>query len=123
MRRIICGFVAIFLFTEAYAEEGASEKSLYESHCSACHSLTPPPKAAPPFRGIIRKYYEQYDEREKFVDAIRTFVLEPDEGKVVCAPAKEQFGIMPKLPFDEEQVGKIAAWMWDDKSLWPPRYR
>jgi cytochrome c len=98
-------------------------KELYNTYCSACHSLSPPPKAAPPFRGIIRRYYELHQKEEKFIRAIEQFVLEPQKSTVVCAPAKERFGEMPKLPLQPTQVKKIAKWMWEDKSLWPMMYR
>ena len=107
----------------SYAEDTQSGKDLFGVYCSACHSLSPPPKAAPPVRGIIRQYYERYENRREFVKRIGKFVLEPEMGEVICAPAKERFGSMPKLPVSAEQVEKIASWMWDDKSLWPMRYR
>ncbi len=117
-KRILFTFVFLLPFSVG-AENSQTGEELYTMYCSACHSLEPPPKAAPPVRGLIRQYVEHYETEDKFVDAIVDFVLEPEDRESLCTPARERFGDMPELPIAKGDLKKIAAWFWEEKSLWP----
>lgn len=98
----------------AYAENPKlNGEQLFTTYCAACHSLEPPPKAAPPVRGIIRRYRYRFGGREEVLKAIVEFASNPTEEKMVFPKAaKSHFGEMPKLPLAHADLEALVAWMW-----------
>jgi hypothetical protein len=85
----------------------------FAAYCSACHSMNPPPKSAPPVRGIVMNYARVGDTRDSFISAVKRFVRQPSHEQAKLPMAVESFGLMPALPLPEESIAQIAGWMWD----------
>lgn len=100
-------------FASAGVAEELNGKLLWEQRCSPCHSLEPPPKAAPPVRGIVMHYRPKHSDRESFAVAVSDFVHNTVTAEALLPQAKQRFGMMPPLPFDKEELKSIARWMWD----------
>lgn len=85
----------------------------YKLYCAACHPLDPPPVTAPPVRGIVMHYRESVDDRDAFASAVADFVRAPSAQKSKFPPdAIKRFGLMPALPYPDDDIKEIALWMW-----------
>jgi len=110
----LIGALAVAAVTNAQSTPPPGE-ALWQARCAACHTLYPPPKAAPPAMGIVMHYSETYRTRDQFVDAVARWVAAPSKDKTHMPPhAIEKFGVMPPLGFPDAEVRVIAAWMWDE---------
>ncbi|MEE9904737.1 cytochrome c [Chlorobium sp.] len=89
-------------------------ESIYRSSCMVCHSLAPPPKAAPPVKGLARHYRESFKSRREAVDHMVVFMQKPDASKAVCRKeAIKRFGLMPAMSLPESDLRKVSEWVWD----------
>jgi len=105
-----------------YAQDGAS---LFEAKCAACHKTSHPKDmstlVAPPVMGVMRHVKMRYDTKEKAIQFIREYALNPQKSKAVCMPQKiKRFGLMPsqKGNVNKEELETIASWMYDN---FPPK--
>ncbi|MBT8186989.1 MAG: DUF3365 domain-containing protein [Croceitalea sp.] len=90
-------------------------KALMENKCYLCHSPSAPQhegRIGPPMIAIKAHYLEKYDSEAAFVEAISDFVKGPTEDKVLLKGAVRRFGLMPQQVFDDDEVRKIAAYMY-----------
>lgn len=94
-------------------EQKKSGKQLFESYCSVCHSLEPPPKLAPPVRGIVMHYQADVSSKEEFAKEISKFVRDPAKQHPKLPGAVTRFGKMPTFPYSDEELQTIARWMWE----------
>ena len=99
------------LSSPAFCE--ATGKEMWVARCSPCHSIEPPPKLAPPVRGIVMNYKRTYSDREAFAAAVSSFVHTPTKEASQMPHALEKFNLMPALPFEKSELAEIAGWMWD----------
>ena len=103
--------------TDSLAVATAFEgKKLLEQKCYLCHSPTAPEKEGrigPPMIAVKAHYSQDYDSREAFIDAMVAFVLEPKLESVKLKGANKRFGLMPKALYDETEIEKIAAYLYD----------
>jgi mono/diheme cytochrome c family protein len=107
-------FVSGFAKAETETNKAMDGEKLYNLRCAACHSLNPPPTLAPPVRGLIRHYTDEHQSKKEVIKAIINFAKNPSEDHMVFPEmAKDRFGNMPPIPFDEKELKVIAAWMWD----------
>ena len=81
--------------------------------CGACHTLNPPPLNGPPARGIFMHYRMELGSYEKFKDYFIKFVLNPSETDPILTHAVNEFGPMPNLKVNKEELKIIAEWMWN----------
>jgi len=87
---------------------------VYRQSCMVCHSLVPPPKAAPPIKGLARHYREAFKSRREAVDHMVAFMKKPDASKAVCRKeAIKRFGLMPAMSLPESELRKVSEWVWD----------
>lgn len=91
--------------------------TLMKNNCYACHN--PNIKShdeilAPPFKAVKMHYMREYDNKEKFVDAMVDWVQHPDEEKALMFGAVKRFKVMPKLALSTEDLEKIAAYIYDN---------
>jgi mono/diheme cytochrome c family protein len=91
--------------------------TLMKNNCYACHN----PKAtshdeilAPPFKAVKMHYTRAYDSKEEFVNAMVSWVQNPDEDKALMFGAVKRFKVMPKLALPTEDLEKIAAYIYDN---------
>lgn len=113
-------FLGLSLVTVAHATPSNGE-SLFKAKCSACHISTFPEDksklVAPPLMGVMRHVKMKYSTKEKAVDFIVDYALNPSEQKAVCMPMKiKRFGLMPsqKGSVTQEELKEIASWMFEN---------
>ncbi|UZJ41220.1 cytochrome c [Prosthecochloris sp. SCSIO W1101] len=91
-----------------------SGKQLYRRNCEVCHSMLPPAKAAPPIVRLDPHYRMLYGNKEDAVSAMASFMKTPDASKSVLMPQViERFGLMPAMSLPDEELEKVAGWLWD----------
>lgn len=92
--------------------------SLLKAKCYACHSVTSKSHdeiIAPPMAAVKRRYKMSYASEEEFVEAITSWVMNPEKENVLMRGAVQQFNIMPKQPFDKEEISSIAKYMFENE--------
>lgn len=114
---IILGTLSL-LISSSYAEVSGEE--LYKAKCASCHLMERPSDKstmiAPPIMGVTMHVKMNYDTKEKAVEFIKSYALNPDKSKSVCEAEKiKRFGLMPsqKGNVTEEELNTIATWMYD----------
>lgn len=85
-------------------------------YCYSCHN----PKAeshdgmlAPPMVAVKKRYLMSYPEKEAFVNAVSAHAADPKEETVLMRGALQQYGMMAKAPFSEEQLKQIATYFFE----------
>ncbi len=109
--------------TDAIAvNETAADQSegytLFKNNCYACHSVTSASHdeiIAPPMVAVKRRYKMNYTSKEAFVDAVVNWSKDPKEEKALMRGAVKQFKVMPTQVFKEEDLQKIAAYIYDNE--------
>ena len=118
--RILLLLGAALLFTPmTYAQTSGEE--LFDTKCASCHVKMRPNDIstliAPPAMGVMRHVKMTYDTKEKAVNFITEYALDPQESKAVCMAEKiKRFGLMPsqKGKVSKEELTIIAGWMYDN---------
>jgi len=99
-------------------KEGREEKalSLMSTNCFVCHNpdMESETRVAPPMFKIREHYYDDETSREEFIKEIVAFAMEPSEDKSIMPGAVNHFGLMPKTPFNEEDLKLIAGYIYDN---------
>ena len=91
-----------------------SGEQLYQRNCEVCHSMHPPAKTAPPIVRLASRYRMLYGNKEDAVNAMVSFMKTPDASKSVLMPRViERFGLMPAMSLPDEELEKVAGWLWD----------
>lgn len=91
-------------------------KKLMETKCYVCHSPSlgeNQQRIAPPMVAVKAHYLDAYPTKEAFVNGIIEFVKSPSQDKSMMRGAVRRFGIMPTQHFPEDEVKKIAEYMYD----------
>ena len=91
---------------------------LLKMRCYVCHN--PNAKShdaviAPPMAAIKRRYSVSYKTRDEFVNAVTKWAINPEEDRALMRGAVMEFKVMPKQLFKEEELGKIAGYIYDNK--------
>ncbi len=81
--------------------------------CNACHEQTLDPPKGPPLFGIQRKYRQAYPTKHAFINAITAFVKQPSSDKALMHRAVKTLGLMPALALPQDQLEKIAAYLYE----------
>lgn len=83
--------------------------------CYACHN----PKSeshdsiiAPPLAGIKRRYLMSYPDSISFVNAMASWIANPDSSRVLMRGALMQFGLMPPQLFTDSSLKATAAYIY-----------
>ncbi|RUA12595.1 MAG: hypothetical protein DSY82_00785 [Flavobacteriia bacterium] len=91
---------------------------LFKMRCYACHN----PKAkshdeiiAPPMAAVKRRYFMSYKTKDDFVNAVTKWALNPEEGRALMRGAVMRFKVMPKQAFKEDELRKIAGYIYDNE--------
>ncbi len=100
---------AAILMTEQTTAE------FYKKQCGFCH--TPEELIGPDMKKIKAVYKEKFQSKEAFVKAIVKFVQNPNKKFAIYKDGIENFTDMPKMPFKEEQVKKVAAYIYNNNNL------
>ena len=105
------------------AQASQDGKSLFESLCMSCPVAAGKPTIAPPVFGVKNHVIQAYPQRDDFINYIVQWVERPDASTSLMPGAVRRFGVMPALPYSEEQVRKIAAFLYDTDFKMPGWYR
>jgi hypothetical protein len=57
----------------------------------------------------------QYDNKEDFVNAVVAYAIDPKAENALMIGAVNQFKVMPKQAFSEEDLKKIATYIYENK--------
>jgi len=104
--------------TIEYKQESDEVYTLLKNQCYACHSINSPSHdevIAPPMVAVKRRYLRMYNNKEDFVDAVSKWALNPEKESAIMRGAVAQFNVMPKQVFKEEDLKKIATYMYDNE--------
>ncbi len=91
---------------------------LFKNNCYACHSVTSTSHdeiIAPPMVAVKRRYQKSYTSKEDFVEAFVNWSKDPKEENALMRGAVQQFKVMPKQIFKEEDLQKIATYIYDNE--------
>ena len=71
------------------------------------------------------KYHvmQAHPDRDDFINYFVNWVKQPDASRSLMPGAVRRFGVMPALPYPEEQVRKIAGFLFDTNFKMPGWYR
>ena len=91
---------------------------LLKQHCYACHSVVSPSHdaiIAPPMVAVKRRYKMSYKNESDFVNAFTNWILNPKEEKALMRGAVMNFNVMPKQPFEKNDIVKIATYVYNNE--------
>ena len=91
---------------------------LFQQKCYACHSVTTKSHEeiiAPPMAAVKRRYMKEYDSKEDFVKAIVAYAIDPKTENALMIGAVDKFNAMPKQDFKEDDLTKIASYIYDNE--------
>lgn len=91
---------------------------LFQQKCYVCHSVTSKSHdeiIAPPMEAVKRRYKMAYQNEEEFVQAITNWVIDPKEENALMRGAVANFKVMPKQPFNKEDIKKIAYYIYSNE--------
>lgn len=106
------------------SDELSEAYSLFYTNCYACHSVSSASHdeiLAPPMAAVKWRYMRSYKTEESFVNAIVEWGKNPHIEKALMRAAVDQFEVMPKQVFDEEELRKIATYIYQneiEKPVW-----
>ena len=88
--------------------------ALMEQTCYTCHSpnASQQNRLAPPMIGVKKHYDDGKITEEQFVADLVGFVMNPSEEKSKMPGAKNRFNLMPKIEYSQENVEKIARYIY-----------
>jgi mono/diheme cytochrome c family protein len=98
--------------------ENAEALALFKTKCYACHSVTTKTHdeiIAPPMIAAKKRYMMQFDNKEDFVKAVVAYALDPKAENALMKGAIDKFKPMPKQAFEEEDLKKIASYIYDNE--------
>ncbi|MEP0365321.1 MAG: DUF3365 domain-containing protein [Cyclobacteriaceae bacterium] len=98
-------------------EASQKDLKLMKTNCYSCHgpSDTPAGRMAPSMFAIKKNYALASESREDFIEQIASFMSDPSADKSNMPDAVRQYGVMPKMNFPDDQVRKIAAYVFDNE--------
>jgi cytochrome c551/c552 len=98
--------------------DDAEALKLFQQKCYACHSVATKSHdeiIAPPMIAVKKRYSMQYDNKEDFVNAVVAYAIDPKAENALMIGAVNQFKAMPKQAFSEEDLKKIATYIYENK--------
>lgn len=103
---------------EVKSTANAEGLKLFQQNCYACHSVTTKSHdeiIAPPMAAVKRRYMMEYDTKENFVKAVVSYAIDPKEENALMIGAVNNFNVMPKQAFSEDDLIKIASYIYDNE--------
>jgi mono/diheme cytochrome c family protein len=85
---------------------------VFESLCTACHTLEPPYQVAPPMTHIARHYRQAFADRDSAAAHLAAFVRAPSAERSKMPPhAIERFGLMPPVALADAELDAVALYV------------
>lgn len=100
----------------------AEALKLFQQKCYACHSVATKSHdeiIAPPMIAVKKRYSMQYDNKEDFVNAVVAYAIDPKAENALMIGAVDKFKAMPKQAFSEDDLKKIATYIYENKIKTP----
>ncbi len=98
----------------AQKEAETEAEAIYQNSCQSCHSMAPPAKSAPAIIALAGQYRARYSKKAGAVADMVSFMKEPSIGKSILGSSTfERFGLMPAMSLPDEELEKVAGWLWD----------
>lgn len=87
---------------------------LLEQNCFSCHSpnAAADSRVAPPMEAIKRHYIASNTSQAQFTADVAQFLKNPSAELSKMPGAVEKFNLMPKMDFNDDQINKIAAYIY-----------
>ncbi|MFD1294008.1 c-type cytochrome [Lutibacter holmesii] len=101
-----------------HANTNENGLKLLQQKCYACHSITSKSHdeiIAPPMIAVKRRYQMSFSNENDFVNGLTSWVMNPEEQNALMRGAISNFNIMPKQPFNEDEIRIIAAYMYQNE--------
>ena len=98
--------------------DDAEALKLFQQKCYACHSVATKSHdeiIAPPMIAVKKRYSMQFDNKEDFVNAVVAYASDPKAENALMIGAVNKFKAMPKQAFEEADLKKIAAYIYDNE--------
>jgi cytochrome c553 len=97
--------------------------ALMKTNCFSCHSPQRDfeSRIAPPMIAIKRHYVTEGVSKKQFTKDLIAFMKKPSANTSKMPNAVKRFGVMPTMSFSDEQLKKIAAYIYDadlEKPTW-----
>jgi len=90
-------------------------KEIFDTVCSSCHTLTPPPLKAPPMVMIAGHYVQASESEEAARKAMMRWIPAPDTARSLLPDhAVERFGQMAPLPLPSEDVDAVVNYVFSE---------
>ncbi|MFI1743567.1 hypothetical protein [Thalassobellus sediminis] len=107
--------------SESKSDEVHPGKKLMEIYCYACHSPSASHDArlAPPMIAIKKMYINNNTSKEDFVNSMQEWIKNPTKENAKMFGAVNRFGVMPKTPYPEQTIEKIADYMFENDIAQP----
>lgn len=123
LHTILLGSLLSLAFSSTFASDDGEK--LYQQHCTVCHGqpAAGQRRNAPPIFAVKNHYLAVHDDELTFVDAINSWVANPQEENSLMKGAIRHFNLMPKIPVPEDDVSKIAEYIFSDKIKIPEAYK
>jgi len=90
-----------------------AQENLLKTRCYVCHTEKPGEvpenqMKAPPMWGVRMHYIRRYPDKTVFIQRIKEWVKHPEKSKSLMPGAIKRFGLMPALPYPDEELTRIA---------------
>ena len=95
-------------------EDIAKGLELMKINCYSCHNpeAKEESRLAPPFFAVKNHYMKDEPSLDEFTKEMIDFICNPSEEKSKMKGAIEKFNLMPQLSYQEEDLKKIAAYLY-----------
>lgn len=90
---------------------------LLKNNCYSCHSVNTKSHdelIAPPMIAVKRRYSTVYSDREDFIRHIVDWAKAPKAENAIMYGAVDKFKVMPYVQFNEKDLKRIAAFLYDN---------
>ena len=91
---------------------------LLKNQCYVCHSPVSSSHdeiIAPPMAAVKMRYSRSFKTKDEFVEALVSWSMNPVKEKALMRGAVDRFQQMPKQAFIEEDVRKIAVFIYENE--------
>lgn len=85
---------------------------LFDGNCVTCHHKTKS-VSAPSIKEIQTNYLRAFPEKIAFIDAMSTWVYEPNMTTSIMKDAIDKYGLMPLLSYDKATLEEISAYIYE----------
>ncbi len=95
---------------------------LLKTKCYICHSVDSKSHdniIAPPMVAVKKRYLRIYDDKQSFVNAFSEWSVDPKKENAIMRGAVAQFNVMPNQNFTDEEIRKIATYIFDNELEYP----